>query len=90
MKLVVVSCHTHAYFTEIKQVLEVFINSLDLEYEIMSVAHASFIPGRVGCARIKRKDIAFLGEIHPQVLENLGLEMPVVALELNLTELFDL
>ena len=34
------------------------------------------------------KNIAYIGEIHPSVLENWNLEVPVSALELNLTDLF--
>ena len=39
---------------------------------------------------MKGRKIAYLGEINPKVLENWNLEMPVAALELNLSELFEL
>ena len=45
---------------------------------------------RVGRAIVKGRKVAYLGEVHPQVLENWGLEMPVAALELNLSELFEI
>ena len=36
----------------------------------------------------KNKEIGILGENHPDVILNWGLENPIVALELNLNELF--
>ncbi len=61
-----------------------------LHCDIEEAEHNSFVEGRCGRAIVKGKKVAYLGEIHPQVLENWGLEMPVSAMELNLTELFDL
>jgi phenylalanyl-tRNA synthetase beta chain len=75
-------------FTDIKQILDVIFNSLDLEYEIKEKEHGSFISGRVGRVYCKGKGVAFIGEIHPQVLDNFSLETPIAALELNLTALF--
>jgi len=87
-RVAVVSSHQTANFTEIKQVLDYVLRMLDLEYTVKEVEHPSFISGR--CARITvgKKDVAFIGEIHPSVLENFGLEFPTCALELNLSELF--
>ena len=77
-------------FTDIKQILDVIFSALDIEYETKEIEHDSFIPGRVGRISYKGKNIAYLGEISPKVLENFSLEVPIAALELNLTELFKL
>ncbi len=77
-------------FTDIKQILDLIFNSLDLKYEIKEAEHPSFIPGRVGRVYCKGKGVAFIGEIHPKVLNNFTLETPISALELNLTDLFKL
>ncbi len=90
LRLAVASCHSSANFTEMKQVLDYLMNLLGLKYEIKETEHGSFIPGRVGRVNVNKKDVAYIGEIHPKVLESFGLEMPAAALELNLTELFEL
>ncbi len=90
LKLSVISSHSHATFTDIKQVLDALFIALGETYEIKPTDHTSFIPGRAGKIYFKTKEIALLGEIHPQVLENWNLETPAVALELNLTALQEL
>ena len=50
----------------------------------------SFISGRAGRIKLRDVDIGLIGEVHPQVLSNFTLEMPVAAIELNLSELFRL
>lgn len=89
-RLAVLLCHNKANYTEIKQILDALINSLNLDYNILEVEHNSFIPGRVARISVKNNNIAFLGEIHPAVLERFAIDMPVAALELNLSELFSL
>ena len=60
-----------------------------MKYKIEEEEHGSFISGRVGRAIVNGRKVAYLGEISPQVLSNFGLEMPVCAFELNLSELFE-
>lgn len=90
LRLAVVSCHTKADYTEVKQILDALMRALDLKYEIAEAEHGSFIPGRVGRVVVNGKKIAYIGEIHPQVLTNFELDMPVAALELNVSELFEI
>ena len=52
--------------------------------------HPSFIEGRVARVAVKGKDIAYIGEISPEVLTNIGLETPVVAFELNASVVYEL
>jgi len=87
-RLAVVSANEKADYTEIRQVLDYLLRMLNLEYTIEEVDHDSFIPGRVGRVIVNNKKVAYIGEISPKVLENNGLEIPVVGLELNLTDLF--
>ncbi len=89
-RLCIVLCHTNANFTEIKQILDVLARALNFKYNIKETEHNSFIDGRVGRVSIRDVDIAYIGEINPAVLDNFELDMPVVALEINLTELFRL
>ena len=89
-RLAVVLCGRDFDYTSIKQVLDVIFSAIDVKYNMKKVSHDSFIPGRVGRVSVSGKDLAYVGEIHPQVLENFEIEMPVVALELNITELYEL
>ncbi len=50
----------------------------------------TFIKGRLASIFVSGKEIGFIGEINPEVLENFGLEMPVVACELNIEKLKEL
>lgn len=88
-RLCVLLCDKDVDFTKIKQVLDVISGALEIKYEINETEHPSFIEGRIGRVSVNKKDVAYIGEIHPEVLENFELEMPVVALELNLTELYE-
>ncbi len=89
-RIAIASSHENANYTEIRQVLDYIMKCFGLHYDIEEAEHNSFIEGRVGRAIVKGKKIAYLGEINPAVLTSWGLEMPVAALELNLSELFEM
>ncbi|MDI6737732.1 MAG: phenylalanine--tRNA ligase subunit beta [Nanoarchaeota archaeon] len=89
-RMSVVTAHTSASFTEIKQALDFIMNNLGVKYEIENTVHHSFIPGRVGRVVVNRKGVAYIGEIHPRVLANFGLGVPVAAFEMNLSDLFEI
>lgn len=89
-KLAIVLCHDKADFTSIKQVLDSLFSNLGLECKIEDVNHGSFVSGRVGKILVKNKKIAYIGELHPKVLSNYNLTMPVSCLELDLSELFEI
>ncbi len=81
-KLAVAIAHPKVTFTEIKEILDSVMRHLGVHYRIEEVDHGSFIPGRAGRILAGNREIGIIGEIHPQVLENWGIEMPVVAFEL--------
>ena len=87
-KLSIVICNSKTNFTEIKQILDSLFLNLGLTYEIKSTKHDSFIEGRCGLISIKEKELGIIGEIFPSVLNNWQLENPVVALELNINQLY--
>jgi phenylalanyl-tRNA synthetase beta chain len=89
-RLSVALCSDTAGYTEIKQVLDYLLSQLDISYTIKETEHPSFIPGRVGRVSVAGKNIAYIGELAPVVLDSFGLEMPVAAFELNLSEMFGL
>lgn len=89
-RLAILISHSNATFTQAKQVLDALFRNLGLEYKIRDTSHPTFISGRVGRVSCKNKDIAFIGEIDPEVLTNFEIEVPVAAIELNISTLFQL
>lgn len=88
-KLAVALCNNDADFTRIKQILDALFNAIDLKYEIIPCDNPSFIPGRVGQIIINKKQIGFIGELHPQVISNFNIELPISVFEIDLNELFE-
>ena len=75
-------------FTEIRQAAEFLLRQLNIkDIKVIKVQNESLIEGRGGKIMADNKEIGFLGEIHPTILENWGLSMPVSALEIDLTEM---
>jgi len=89
-RLAVLLCEKNSDFTKIKQILDSLLSVLNIDYTVQEFTNNSFIPGRAASIIVKGKKIADLGEIHPLVLENFNINMPVASFELNLTELFKL
>jgi phenylalanyl-tRNA synthetase beta chain len=89
-----VICDAQADFTKAKQVLAHVLSLLEIEFVCKATEHGSFIPGRVARitakAKGKSKDVAYVGEINPQVLANFDVTMPVAAIELNLSDLMEI
>jgi phenylalanyl-tRNA synthetase beta chain len=82
-KMGVTLCHEKTDFTEIKQILGILCESLGLQYAVTEHEQGSCIMGRSGQIIVNDRVIGFIGEIHPQVLTNWDLTVPVVVLELN-------
>lgn len=87
-KLAVALAHPRVTFTEAKEILDSVMHHLGFSYELEAVEHPSFIPGRVGKIVVEGKAIGIIGEIHPAVLEEWGMEMPVAVFELFLRPLY--
>lgn len=71
-------------YDDIAVVLEAFLSSLKIKYKLRKTNHPSFIVGRVAEILVKNKSVGFVGEIHPSVLKNWQLDMPVAAFEIGL------
>ncbi|MEM8836358.1 MAG: phenylalanine--tRNA ligase subunit beta [Planctomycetota bacterium] len=78
-------------FADIRSTAEALLHEFGFAFEAEAAEHPTFIPGRA--ARVfavrdgARTDVGMLGEIHPEVLERLGLVHPVSAFELELEAL---
>ncbi|CAB50290.1 phenylalanine--tRNA ligase subunit beta [Pyrococcus abyssi] len=87
-KLAVALAGSEYTFTNAKEILDSLMRHLGVEYEIEETEHGSFISGRVGKVLVNGKEVGIIGEIHPQVLENWNIEVPVVAFEIFLRPLY--
>lgn len=82
-----VIAHASAHFSEIHSCLDTLFYHLGKEYRLEPVPHPSFLEGRAGRILIEDKPIGIIGEVHPEVLERWQIAMPVVAFDLNLSQL---
>jgi phenylalanyl-tRNA synthetase beta chain len=82
-----VTIHSNASFTEAKSALDALFINLGTSYLLEEASHGSFIEGRVGKIIVNGTELGFIGELHPQVLQNWGLENPAAAFEINLNKL---
>jgi len=76
--------NTKVSYEDISSLVDAFFSALGLRYKLKRTEHKSFIQGRVAEIIFKEKKIGIVGEIHPLVLENWKLEVPVVSFEINL------
>lgn len=88
-KLAIVFAHSTADFTEIKQAMDALFRALGVEYTIKPEEHGSFIKGRCGRVYVNKKAVAIIGELSPVVLSKWEIEVPVAALEIDLTNLME-
>ena len=86
--LSVVLCDAKSNFTQVMQILDSLLTSLGISYSIKEDEDDNFISGRFGKIIVNDKEIAKIGELHPRILKNFNLELPVSCLELNLDEIF--
>ena len=77
-------------FTRAKQVLEELFKSLGLECSVEKANIPSFIPGRRAAVLSGKAGVGVMGEVHPQVLENYGIQMPVSVIELDIGKIYEL
>jgi phenylalanyl-tRNA synthetase beta chain len=81
--------HAQAHFSELHSCLDLLLYYLDCPYQLEALDHPSFLTGRAGRIMAEGRTVGMLGEIHPEVLERWQIEMPAVAMELDLHQLLD-
>ncbi len=83
-------------FTEIRQAFEYLFRMLGIKDKIKLEEPAfneipnHFIEGRVAKIKLNEKDIGFIGEIHPKILKNWKIKMPVALGEISLKSIFEI
>ena len=82
-----VAAGSEVTYTDARQVLEYLLDQLGVRYGFRARDYPWYIPGRSAEVSVGESVLGHLGEIHPAVLEDFGIEMPVVSFELNLKKL---
>jgi len=76
--------HSQASYEESKSKLQVLCQRFNKRLETLPISHPTFIEGRTASIVIDGEPKGILGEIHPEVLNLHGIELPVSAFELPL------
>ena len=97
--LAITIAHEKGDFTEGRQIVDLLLSSLGLEYEIREYSELNkiseqngtnsedkktYIEGRSAKIIINSEEIGEMGELHPEVLENWELLVPVMIVEMDL------
>jgi phenylalanyl-tRNA synthetase beta chain len=84
-KVAAVICDYRVSYEDIQSSLYSLLrNAGVVDWNLHEVNHPSFIKGRVADVVVSNEKAGFVGEIHPQLLENFGIENPAAAFELDL------
>lgn len=82
-KLAAVIADSSAGYERMSPVLHAFMRSIGIAFSLKPARHPSLIGGRTASVVAGGTECGMIGEVHPQVLENFGIEIPVVAMELD-------
>ena len=78
------SVNSRVDITVLKAELMTLLGNLGLSATVRKTSNVSFIKGRVANLFIEGTRMGIMGEIHPVVLKNYGIEAPCVAFELEI------
>lgn len=76
-----------ATYEDAKAPLQALCSEFDVELQTPPTAHPSFIDGRTAAIMIDEKSVGVIGEVHPAVLVEHDLAVPVAAFEFELAAL---
>lgn len=76
-------------YTKIKEVFDMLVKINGWDLKLKEKEYAFLIKGRSASILHKNKEIGFIGEIHPEILDNFGLLVPVNCFEINIKELIE-
>ncbi len=76
-------------FNTIRDQLHVLLYFLNADYELSESSDERFLPGRRADIMVGGRSVGMIGEVHPQVLENWGVEMPCAAGEIDIRLLLE-
>ncbi|MFC7205192.1 phenylalanine--tRNA ligase subunit beta [Haloferax namakaokahaiae] len=76
-----------ATYEDAKSRLTALCRDFGVELETPATEHPSFIPGRTASVVIDGEEVGVMGELHPRVIVEHDLELPVAAFEFELSAL---
>lgn len=82
--LAVVMADPKANFNDIKSVLESLLGDMPSGCVFRSSSHRSFVEGRLAEIVVGKGVVGFIGELHPEVLSNFGIEEPCLGFEIKI------
>lgn len=88
--LCVAIADTKANYTQIKGILDTLLKLHEIDFEIKKSSEEFLIEGRRADVFVKGKNVGFIGEVHPRILTNFGLLVPISVFELNLEKIFEI
>ena len=84
-----VLARTDASYEDAKARVEAIARAFGADLETPATTHPSFVPGRTAEIVLDGESVGVIGEIHPRVLVEHDLELPVAAFEFRLEGLAD-
>jgi len=88
-RLAIALAHSRSNYSELKAVLDVLFKELGVEVAVKNASKPYFISGRAAELVFNGVSIGFIGEIHPQVIANYDLKVPVVVCDLDIKRLIE-
>ena len=82
-----VLAHHDATYEDAKSRLAAIARDFSVDLETTPTEHPTFIPGRAASVVIDGESVGVIGELHPEVLVEHDLELPVAAFEFDLDAL---
>ncbi len=74
-----------AEYTSIRSVLDAFMEMNGIEsFDVVPGKNRFGFDGRIGDVIVAKHHVGTIGELHPEILVNFGLDQPVVFMELNM------
>ncbi|MFP4365370.1 MAG: phenylalanine--tRNA ligase subunit beta [Spirochaetia bacterium] len=83
------TAHKDADFNEVNSIISAICYYLNLDYTLEKLHDPRFIPGRCAEIYISGKPFGKFGELHPEVLDRWGVQMPCTVGEMNLDIVID-
>ncbi len=84
-KISAITVNKSAGFTEIRSCLDTLLNSIGIQFKVEPTKHPSFLEGRTGEVVSNGNKLGLVGELHPRIIREWGLGLPVAAFELEIT-----
>ncbi len=82
-----VSAGKDVNFNSLREEFEGLVEALNVEKDVRATDRPGFIEGRCAEIVVEEETVGYIGEIHPRVLNSLGIEMPVAGFEIDLSNI---